>query len=150
MKERFYFPLTVNYCERGEYEGHEKDSIFANLYEFEIQKAFEEYAGNGEMSEYIHSKSLKSKINSMKWGFITINNKLYGIVDVEFLSVLTEKELEELKDFICGQNSDGLGEGFEQQEINISEGYIYVSFWRWDNYWIYTEEEFFEEEKAEG
>ena len=80
----------------------------------------------------------------MIWGFESVNCCLYGKVTVTLAEELTEKETEEVKEYICGQNSDGLGEGFEQQEIRI--GYdeeIYVSFWNsGDNYWIYDEDEF--------
>jgi len=35
---------------------------------------------------------------------------------------------------VCGQNSDGYGEGFEQRPIKTPDGEIYVSFWDSGNY----------------
>lgn len=57
---------------------------------------------------------------------------------------ISDEEADAVKEYICGQNSDGLGEGFEQQEIHISyDEEIYVSFWHnGDDYWIYDEDEF--------
>lgn len=43
--------------------------------------------------------------------------------------MLTEDEEAELKEFITGQNSDGLGEGAEQQDIKIPDGIMNVHFW---------------------
>ena len=90
------------------------------------------------------SKTAKVKLQSMIWGFESVNNCLYGKVTVTLSEALTEEEVEAVKDYICGQNSDGLGEGFEQQEIHIDyDENIYVSFWhRGGDYWIYGEDEF--------
>ena len=42
-----------------------------------------------------------------------------------------------MKDWISGQNSDGLGEGFEQRPIETVDGSIYVHFWNsGDEYFI--------------
>lgn len=47
-----------------------------------------------------------------------------------------------MKDWICGQNSDGLGEGFEQRPIETEWGDLYVHLWHSGNdYVIVTVEE---------
>ena len=47
-----------------------------------------------------------------------------------------------MKKWIRGQNSDGLGEGFEQQPIELDEGELYVSFWHdGDDYYIKSKNE---------
>ena len=47
-----------------------------------------------------------------------------------------------MKEWISGQNSDGLGEGFEQRPIETVDGYIYVHFWNsGDEYFIVTADE---------
>lgn len=149
MIKKFYFPLVVNFSERDTYgwsDGCEFDGAYANLYRGAIEDKFDRY-NDDDMADYFgkyHSKTAKPKIQSMLWGFESVNGCLYGRVIVTLSEELTEKETKEVKDYICGQNADGLGEGFEQQEIRI--GYneeIHVSFWNWsDNYWIYDEDEF--------
>lgn len=55
---------------------------------------------------------------------------------------LSPSELEALKSAWCGQESDGWGEGLEQNPINIPDGELYVSFWDSSNdFFIKTEEE---------
>ena len=67
---------------------------------------------------------------------------LYGKIDCYLTEELTPEETERLRDAITGQNSDGLGEGFEQREIPIDEGDLYVSYWQSGNeYFLYTEDE---------
>lgn len=149
MIKKFYFPLTVHVCEREECgwsDGYEHDGIYADEYRSAIEKVFDGY-NDDDMADYFDeydSKTAKAKIHSMIWGFESVNHCLYGKVTVTLSEELTNEEETAVKDYICGQNSDGLGEGFEQQEIRI--GYdeeIYVSFWNWgDDYWIYNENEF--------
>ena len=64
-----------------------------------------------------------------------------GVAVIKMTKPLFEEELESLKDYISGQFSDGWGEGFEQHEIEVSDGEIYVHFWTSENYYIHTEEE---------
>ncbi|MEY4572908.1 MAG: hypothetical protein RLZ10_2165 [Bacteroidota bacterium] len=82
--------------------------------------------------EYIDNEVLRKKLYS---GYMTFENRqgvLYTITtyDVKEGQILTEKEIEELKDYTQGQWSDGIGEGFEQfsyKEIDGEE--IYISPW---------------------
>ena len=55
-----------------------------------------------------------SLILSLKW---ELTDEKHGYVELETKKPLTEKQLEGVSDFVSGQNSDGLGEGFEQQEF---------------------------------
>lgn len=47
-----------------------------------------------------------------------------------------------MKDYICGQYSDGWGEGFEQREISVDGGELYVHFWQPDGFRFLNEAEF--------
>lgn len=47
-----------------------------------------------------------------------------------------DKLINELKDDIEGQYSDGWGEGFEQHPIKVDGKEIYVSFWSYNNWKI--------------
>ena len=65
------------------------------------------------------------------------------MIKVELAAPLSLSEEKELKAWISGQNSDGFGEGFEQQELEINDGEGYLSFWNsGDNYFIKNETEF--------
>ena len=47
-----------------------------------------------------------------------------------------------MREAVCGQNSDGFGESFEQRAIKTEYGELYVSFWNSsDDYFLYTESE---------
>ena len=74
-----------------------------------------------------------------------IRGTLYGRIDCYITEDLTPEETERLREALEGQNSDGFGEGFEQHEIRIDEGDLYVSFWNsGDSYFLDTEDEFYE------
>lgn len=150
MIKKFYFPLTVNVYERDEYgwwsdDAIEYDGEYVDEYRSDIEKRFDEY-NIDDMVDYFDEsdgETTKKKLQSMIWGFESVNGCLYGKVNVTLSEELTSEEVEAVKDYICGQNSDGLGEGFEQQPIRINNEEIYVSFWYCGNdYWIYDENEF--------
>ena len=102
------------------------------------------------MAAYFHgNNTVVAKLRSATWDFKRQGGELYGCVTVETAGQLTAEQEADLKDWITGQNSDGLGEGFEQQEINIdsysSLGRICVSFWHsGDDYFVDNEDEFAE------
>ena len=55
---------------------------------------------------------------------------------------MTAEETHALKDWISGQNSDGLGEGYEQHEIRTGDGEFSVSFWNsGGDYFVYNSDE---------
>ena len=81
---------------------------------FEDAKA---YLEEEDMAQYL-DEPLKSKIDSMKW---VLDSTDAVHVDINSNQRLTDEDMAALKDFIEGQNSDGLGEGFEQQDF--AEGY---------------------------
>ncbi len=57
-------------------------------------------------------------------------NKLCGCLTVELREPLNEGEQAALCDYISGQYSDGWGEGFEQRDIRVEDGKLYVHFWQ--------------------
>ena len=86
-----------------------------------------------------------SRISSCSQNGVLRNTeeRLYGKIDCYLTESLTPDETERLRDAISGRNSDGLGEGFEQREIPIDEGDLYVSYWHsGDDYFLHTEDEF--------
>ena len=145
MIKKFYFPLTVGVRARGDYDWSDDCIEYDGTFAYDYKDVIENALGYEDMLEYMwDDDGPKEKIKSMYWGFEDYNRCLYGKVDVELHDQLTTEEVEQIKNYICGQNSDGLGEGFEQQEIRI--GYdeeMYVHFWeQGEKYWIYDEDEF--------
>ena len=103
-----------------------------------------EQARELKMGEYISDHAdIKGKVLFAEWGVEEHRGALYGKIDCYLSEELSPEETERLKDAITGQNSDGLGEGFEQREIHIDDGDLYVSYWQsGDEYFLHTEDEF--------
>lgn len=71
------------------------------------------YLEEDDMLEY-YDGAQKSDIRSIKW---CLEKQQSGRVYIETEARLTKAGLNDLKSYIDGQNSDGLGEGFEQQDF---------------------------------
>ena len=158
--EDYYFPLTVSVYEYNEYgdldydSDCELDGRFANDYADEIKAMFDAYTASDDtdMAEYFDgSNSAVAKIKSLKWDFESFDGVLFGRVRATLTEPLTEDEEAELKEFITGQNSDGLGEGAEQQDIRIPDGIMNVHFWNsGDSYFVRNSDEFSEMPHTHG
>lgn len=142
----FYCPLTANLNDNeGDYSETFGYTINCNAYK--IEEALESYQTRDIcLAEYVGNHSgLKDKLSFVEWNVEEVRGTLYGRIDCHITQELTPEEIESLRDAVCGQNSDGFGEGFEQQEIEIDEGDLYVSFWNCgDKYFLETEDEFYD------
>ena len=131
--------LTGNlYSEESEWEedwsesdeyGMPLDGTELADYEEVIREELERYGEDDLMQYFDGSESIHGKIQS---AVVTIENKdgiLYGCTKLELNEFLNPEELKELGDYITGQYSDGWGEGFEQQDIQVEEGILNVHFW---------------------
>ena len=98
-------------------------------YESAIREELNRYGEDDLMQYFDGSESIHGKIQS---AVVTVENKdgiLYGCTKLELNEFLNPEELKELGDYITGQYSDGWGEGFEQQDIQVEEGILNVHFW---------------------
>ena len=144
VKMSFFCPLagSINDHE-GDY--YEADGAILTDNIDKIEDAIRsEQARELKMGEYISDHAdIKGKVLFAEWGVEEHYGALYGKIDCYLSEELSPEETERLKDAITGQNSDGLGEGFEQREIHIDEGDLYVSYWQsGDEYFLHTEDEF--------
>ena len=148
---KYYCPLKIETLERNEYGdlddslSDELDGRFADAYEDEIREKLRAYNDDGvNMAEYFYgSNGVVGKLKAVEWDVEAHGGELYGCIKATLTAPLTAEEESEFKDWICGQNSDGLGEGFEQQCIETSDGEMYVHFWSSDeDYFIDNETEF--------
>ncbi|MBO5158072.1 MAG: hypothetical protein J6B94_00580 [Lachnospiraceae bacterium] len=146
-----YSPLTAEWS----IDGRNEDTLHGRElldYQDAIEDAVAIYSFNdptrGLMHYYDDDPQIAEKVIIAKPIVKAINGELYGVLECKLAQGLTEEEVTKLKEYWTGQMSDGWGEGFEQQEIKLDEGELYVSFWSFDNSWqVYTEDELSEEQQ---
>ena len=140
--EDFYCPLQATIIDEN---GNEWNIAQEDLpvYENEIQLKIEDcQEADMDMAEYVGKHSdLQDKLLYVEWGVENRNDRLYGKIYCHFSESLSAEETERLKDAITGQNSDGFGEGFEQQGIKTEDGEIHVSLWNHEEYFLKTSAE---------
>ena len=125
---KYYCPLTVRVHGTDSWgdvdeDGYEEDAEFAARHEDVIRQRMIDYNAIDEnnMADYFHGNNgVSEKLRSAEWGFERRNGELYGCITVQTAGPLTEDEEQDLKEWITGQNSNGLGEGFEQRERSTS------------------------------
>lgn len=170
IKIELLTPLTGNFTSRelerqweeGEYEydvyeGLPLEGTDLSQYESEIKEAIEKYnaIGNEEgkpcnLMDYFHgSAAVKEKVISAVPSVKQKDGVLYGCTTLELTTFLEQPETEELYEYVTGQYSDGWGEGFEQQEIQVGDGEIYVHFWQSDDYEIQISDPDYQQKETE-
>lgn len=149
FRQLYYFPLACS-TEDEDGEFFENDSVDLTLYSEDIQDAIERDQERDidtmAMFFWTHGQkvndAIRAKLLTCDWGIEEIGGKLYGRVEVTAAEPFTAVEDRAMKDWISGQNSDGLGEGFEQRPIETVDGSIYVHFWNsGDEYFIVNADE---------
>ncbi len=142
---KFIYPLFGHITD--DWEGCTYDISSEQLTDYQelLEEKMKEYQlcnGQGMEQFFDANADVQSKLKSIVWNFEEFDGRLYGIATAELSGEIGEKGIADLKDWISGQNSDGLGEGFEQQDFDVDEGRLSVSLWDFNEYFIYTEEEF--------
>lgn len=118
---------------------------YANSIQERLEKEDWSQEGDRGLAEHMDHRLLKQRVTSIFPGIEEIGGCLYGTATVVSRGALTPQELEAVMEYWSGQASDGWGEGFEQREIRIDGGELYVSFWQSDDdYEILTEDQFLE------
>lgn len=157
---RLYMPLTAELYERDEYGDREddpkelsggqlwyyKDAILKAL----INDRMPEESERGIMHWYHEEDGVKEKVRSVVFTVEKRDHRLWGVAECQLLRGLTTKEMDTLKEYITGQASDGWGEGFEQRDIEVNEGVLYVHLWNSDEWNLQTEEELLGQEMKGG
>ena len=145
VKAVFFCPLIGNIDEGDGDMFTVGDSYLADSAD-EIADALKEYTANDEndmAAYYNEDDGVSEKLTSAVWSVKMHGDRLFGRIDCSLKKALTAEETEALRDWLTGQCSDGLGEGFEQQPIDTMDGELFVSFWNsGDDYAMMTESEF--------
>ena len=89
---------------------HTNFSLTNRVIDFAAAKAYLTYY---DMTEYVPD-TLKDNVEHVEW---TLTDEQSGYIEVRTFSPFTETERKEMSEWIRGQNSDGLGEGFEQADF---------------------------------
>ena len=145
VKAVFFCPLVGNIDEGDGDMFTVGDSYLADSAD-EISDALNRYTANDEndMATYYNKDDgVSEKLTSAVWSVEMRSDRLFGRIDCSLKEALTAEETEALRDWLTGQCSDGLCEGFEQQPIDTMDGELFVSFWNsGDDYAMMTESEF--------
>ena len=90
-----------------------KFNLTAPVIDFE---AAYDYLIEDNMTDYLHNAEISGhdKVIHIAWYLMTEEK---GYIEVQTDGELTAEESRAISDWIRGQNSDGLGEGFEQQDF---------------------------------
>ncbi len=142
--ETFYFPLVGNIEEDCD-EPYEVDNSYLRSFECDIRQLLqkEQDLDGTNMKDYFYDDdNAQKKMVSCKWDVVERDRTLYGKVEFRLKEPFTDEEKVAVKEWVTGQNSDGLGEGFEQRPIETEDGDLYVSMWNdGDDYFMYDEDE---------
>ena len=157
---KLYMPLTADFYPRDEWGNTAETSEEwdgQTLLDYEVQvlgslvkNRMPEEAERGLMHWYGKQDSLDDKVRSAVFSAEVKNGQLWGVAECQVVGKLTPTELGQLKDYISGQASDGWGESFEQKEVEVDGGELYVHLWSSDGWSIQTEQERFASKIAEG
>lgn len=142
LEMKLYVPLKVEELDREMGDTNEIDGepylreIRKKVYDFNLED------GERGLARYFGKDNIsRNKVYSIKPDVEMVRDTMMGVAVIKMTKPLTQTEIDDLKDYVTGQFSDGWGESFEQREIQVSGGEIYVHFWDSEEYYINTDEE---------
>jgi len=142
----YFCPLKVSVEECDSWNLIEGAPGLLADHENEIRDALKDHMPDDKnMANYLPD-DLRPKIASAEWDVAKVAGALYGKISCELRAPLAAYEQTGLVEWITGQNSDGLGEGFEQHPVDTDDGELYVHLWHsGEGYFVRPAEEFFQQ-----
>ena len=139
----YYCPLTADLYDRYESDSYEMDGASLARYENRIRDALMREQDGDDMAAYFdENNGAAAKLKSVQWDIANIRGELYGKITACLTEMFDAEEEAAFLEWVEGQNSDGLGEGFEQREIDIGDGQnLYIHLWNWDDSWFLCRED---------
>lgn len=141
---KLYSPLSGRFFDSEDY-GRALNRIELSAYRREIQSALDKdeiRQSERGLAEYVEPQSLRERIISMHPGVEVWSYGMWSVLTVKCHGVLSDGELEKLKDEWHGQMTDGWGESFAQEPVDCDEGCcLYVDYMDTKRSSIKTEQE---------
>ncbi len=94
-----------------------------------VKEAVDQYADD-LLPFYDGPEDIKTKLESILPTVEVHEGKLYGCAVVACRQDLSERQWNDVMEYITGQYSDGWREGFEQRDIEVDGGFLNVHFWQ--------------------
>jgi hypothetical protein len=119
MKEyRFVNTLTLNLVTEWGTRPENTSSLLPILDEIN-ELIDEDIQEEGGLAYYLDDRypEAKEKVRDIRIGVMELEGEVVGLAVVRAIEELSQQGIEEIKDFLTGQYSDGWGEGFEQRPI---------------------------------
>lgn len=145
MKEyRFVNTLTLNLATENWTFPEDTSSLLPILDEINeaIAKDIQEVGG---LAYYIDDRypEAKEKVRDIRIGVMELEGKVVGLAVVRTVEELSQQGIEEVKNYLTGQYSDGWGEGFEQRPIEEWQEEVEYEEYdeEEDEYYTYTDYE---------
>lgn len=138
----YYFPLSGTVFDERNNKKFRADNklIYENketIYGY-LEDEQNEYQ---DMSENI-GKYVNNKLKDISWMLESIDGRVYGRINCRFIEPLTTEEEKKLMTVIKEENQNGIGNSFNDINIDTDKGWLNVLFCNEnDEYIIYTEEE---------
>lgn len=139
MELKLYFPISAEYYSRNKWGELVSDPVELTGSDLTrhleaIQQALRENQlpeeqERGLMRWYGESDALSWKVKSAFFDVEEKEGALWGVADCRLVDHISPEELDVLKEYLEGQAADGWGEGFEQREIPVGRGLLYVHLW---------------------
>ena len=132
---KLYSPLTAELLPVDSEFCQEDELVELSGYElFDYAAAIsEQIEREGDhLEQYLDDENnpyLAAHVKSIRISVEERSGELCGCATVVVDEDLTERGWNDLQEYLSGQYSDGWGEGFEQQEIPVGRGLLYVHLW---------------------